>query len=472
MSHSLVFDIGKTNAKALVFDAGLECVYRAQRANEVIAAGSYPHLDVNRLWEWMLGSMRDAAARFRIGRLNVATHGATAALIDPTLGEDGLVLPVLDYEFDGPAGATGYDSLRPAFAETLSPALPAGLNLGRQLWWQQQCFPAEFARTGAILMYPQYWTWRLSGALTGEYTSLGCHTDLWAPRERDYSSLVRSRAWSAKFPRVVSPWVAPASLREVIARATGLPGDCAVYAGVHDSNAGFARHLRAAQGHPFVLVSTGTWVVCMASAAAVQRLDPARDMLANVDVNGDPVACARFMGGREYARICELTSSDPAQPVTLDQIRATVDSEIFALPDFSGGSGPCAGREGRITGQPAHGAALATLYVALMIELELELLDAPGAVLIEGAFGADPLLCSLVAALGARPVYLSGATDATALGAAMLCHWDIEPEPARREPCEPCAVRGLQAYRARWREGLAPADRVSPTTRKAPGAQR
>ena len=210
----------------------------------------------------------------------------------------------------------------------------------------------------------------------------------------------------------------------------------------------------------------------MASAAAVQRLDPARDMLANVDVNGDPVACARFMGGREYARICELTSSDPAQPVTLDQIRATVDSEIFALPDFSGGSGPCAGREGRITGQPAHGAALATLYVALMIELELELLDAPGAVLIEGAFGADPLLCSLVAALGARPVYLSGATDATALGAAMLCHWDIEPGPARREPCEPCAVRGLEAYRAGWRARLEPADRVSPTTRKASGAQR
>ena len=107
-----------------------------------------------------------------------------------------------------------------------------------------------------------------------------------------------------------------------------------------------------------------------------------------------------------------------------------------------------------------------------MIELALELLDAPGAVLIEGAFGADPLLCSLVAALCARPVYLSGATDATALGAAMLCHWDIEPEPARREPCEPCAVRGLQAYRARWREGRAPGDRVSPTTRKAPGAQR
>ena len=472
MSHSLVFDIGKTHAKALVFDAGLNCVHRAQRASEVVDGAPYPHLDVNRLWAWMLESMRDAAARFRIGRLNVATHGATAALVDPMLGEDGLVLPVLDYEFDGPARVTGYDALRPAFAETLSPALPAGLNLGRQLWWQQQCFPAEFAHAGAILMYPQYWNWRLSGALAGECTSLGCHTDLWAPRERGYSSLVRSQAWSAKLPRVVSPWVSPAPLREVIARATGLPGDCAVYTGVHDSNAGFARHLRAAQGRPFVLVSTGTWVVCMASAGSAQGLDPARDMLANVDVNGDPVACARFMGGREYARICELTGSDAAQPVTLDQLQATVDTGILALPDFSGGSGPCTGREGRITGQPAHGAALATLYLALMIELELELLDAPGEVLIEGAFAANPLLCALVATLCAQPVYLSGATDATALGAAMLCDWHREPESAPRERCEPCAVRALEAYRARWREGLASADRAVPETRTAIGAER
>jgi len=458
MSHTLVFDIGKTNARALVFDAALQCVYRAQRTSEVLDRAPYPHIDVERLWAWMLGSMRDAAARFRIGRLNVSAHGATAALVDPALGADGLVLPVLDYECAEPARDRAYEGLRPPFAETLSPSLPAGLNLGRQLWWQQRRFSGSFDRATAILMYPQYWTWRLSGALVGERTSLGCHTDLWAPRAGGYSSLVEEQGWSSRFPPLVSAWDAPARLREEIARETGLPRDCAVYAGVHDSNAGFARHLRAAQGRPFVLVSTGTWVVCMAAGGSVQRLEASRDMLANVDVNGSAVPCARFMGGREYARICELTGGDPARPVTPEDVQAAVDAGVFALPDFSGGSGPCAGREGRITDMPAHGAALATLYLALMIELEIELLAAPGEVLIEGAFAANPLLCALLAALIARPVYLAGAGDATALGAAMLCDREGEPAPLRRERCAPCAVQGLEAYRAGWRARIA-ADR-------------
>jgi len=471
MSHTLVFDIGKTNARAIVFDAALNCVYRVQRASEVIDASPYPQLDVSGLWAWMLTAMREAAAHFSIGRLNVSAHGATAALVDPECGEDGLVLPVLDYEFEAPARDVGYESLRPAFAETLSPALPAGLNLGRQLWWQQRHFPRSFARAAAILTYPQYWTWRLSGALVGERSSLGCHTDLWVPGADDYSSLVGQQGWQAKIPPLVPAWKPVAPLREAIARATALSGGCAVYAGVHDSNAGFARHLRAERGRPFVLVSTGTWVVCMAAGGTVQRLDPARDMLANVDVRGEPVPCARFMGGREYARICELTGSDPARPVTLGEVQATVDAVAFALPDFSGGSGPCARREGRITAQPVHGAALATLYLALMIELELELLAAPGEVLIEGAFAANPLLCALLAELVARPVYLAGENDATALGAAMLCDWERDAAPARRERCEPCAVQGLEVYRARWREQLAPGD-APPAKRQQPGSER
>ena len=73
-------------------------------------------------------------------------------------------------------------------------------------------------------MYPQYWTWRLSGALIGECTSLGCHTDLWATRAGDYSSLVKERGWLPKFPRVVPAWESPACLREAVMRATGLPG--------------------------------------------------------------------------------------------------------------------------------------------------------------------------------------------------------------------------------------------------------
>ena len=59
---------------------------------------------------------------------------------------------MLDYEHDGPeATAEAYGRARPEFAESLSPRLPAGLNLGAQLFWQARAFPEAFARTEAIL---------------------------------------------------------------------------------------------------------------------------------------------------------------------------------------------------------------------------------------------------------------------------------------------------------------------------------
>jgi sugar (pentulose or hexulose) kinase len=47
----------------------------------------------------------------------------------------------------------------------------------------------------------------------------------------------------------------------------------------------------------------------MAHGAPLERLDQTRDMLANVDAFGAPVATARFMGGREFEA---RAASDPA----------------------------------------------------------------------------------------------------------------------------------------------------------------
>ena len=85
-------------------------------------------------------------------------------------------------------------------------------------------------------------------------------------------------------------------VRPELAAATGLPRDCRVIAGIHDSNASFLPHL-VARPAPFTVLSTGTWVIAMAAGAALDRLDPAADMLANVDARGEPVPTARFMGG-------------------------------------------------------------------------------------------------------------------------------------------------------------------------------
>ncbi len=75
------------------------------------------------------------------------------------------------------------------------------------------------------------------------------------------------------------------------------------------SNASLLPHL-ASRKPPFTIVSTGTWVILMAPGLSIEGLDPTDDTLANVDVEGRPVATARFMGGREYSMI----AGAPIQP--------------------------------------------------------------------------------------------------------------------------------------------------------------
>ena len=218
--HVLVVDVGKTNAKlALVDTDALAEVEVMTRPNRVLPGPPYPHADVEGLWSFMLDGIGALHRRHRVDALVVTTHGATGALVD---SGGGLALPVLDYEHPGPDElAAAYDAARPGFAETGSPRLPAGLNLGAQLFWQFARFPEETARTAAILTYPQYWTRRLCGVAAVEPTSLGCHTDLWDPRRRDFSALVDRQGWRARMPPVRLAGDVLGPVTAAVAGATG-----------------------------------------------------------------------------------------------------------------------------------------------------------------------------------------------------------------------------------------------------------
>ena len=112
--------------------------------NTVLRDGPYPHYDVERLWHFILDSLGALNRETKIDAISVTTHGATAALLD---ADGDLALPVLDYEHDGPDTlAADYDAVRPPFAETGTPRLPIGLNLGAQLFWQARHFPTHFAQ--------------------------------------------------------------------------------------------------------------------------------------------------------------------------------------------------------------------------------------------------------------------------------------------------------------------------------------
>ncbi len=207
--------------------------------NSVRQDGPYPHADVEAIAAFLNDGL--AAVARDIDALSITTHGATGAL----LRGDGLALPVLDYEHAGPdALAEAYDRVRPGFAETFSPRLRGGLNLGAQLFWQAHAFPQVFAVADAFVTYPQYWAWRLTGVAATEATSLGCHTDLWAPGRDRVSSLVETQGWTGLLAPLRSAFDRIGPLRPELAARLGLRPGLPVACGIHDSNASLLPHLQ------------------------------------------------------------------------------------------------------------------------------------------------------------------------------------------------------------------------------------
>ena len=443
-----VLDIGKTNVKLALFDDG-RLLWEKSAPNRIRPGPPYPHEDVECAWDFFLDALREAARRHQISAIVPTAHGAAGALI----GERELAAPVMDYEFAGvEVIEPDYAGLRPPFSESLSPKLPAGLNLGRQLAYQKWRCPDLFLKARHFVGYPQYWTWRLSGVAVSEITSLGAHTDLWVPKRGQVSSLVKALGVDRLLPPLRRAFDPLGPITPQIATATGLAPETQVICGIHDSNASLLPYL-VSRLAPFTVLSTGTWVILMCVGLSLDHLDPRDDTLANVDALGRPTACGRFMGGREYAVI----AGGGANP-DLDAIERVIDSGAIAIPCFSGHGGPYATTKGVIRGEVAarDRTALATLYCALVSDLMLTRMGATsGDLIVEGTFAGNLLFCQMLGVL--RPtqrVFAAEDAAGTARGAAMLAQWPPSYPIAAPTPVDTISIAGLDTYRIAWTAAL------------------
>ncbi|MDF0696338.1 FGGY-family carbohydrate kinase [Rhizobium sp. MC63] len=444
-----VLDIGKTNAKVVVLDAGTGAeIAVLKRPNVTIKTGPYPHYDIEALWSFALDALKRLAHEPGFDAISITTHGAAAALLDL----DGrLAMPVIDYEHEYPeAIRDAYTALRPSFDETFSPRLSMGLNVGAQLHYQKSAFPEEFDRVATILTYAQYWTARLTGVTANELTSLGCHTDLWNPRAGDYSSLIDRLGIRGLMAPIRSAFDALGPVLPEIAAELGLGAPVPVYCGIHDSNASLLPHLvqRAA---PFAVVSTGTWVINFGVGGDLDHLDQKRDALANVDAYGRAVPSSRFMGGREFEILsAEIGPVDEkaAQPA----IGPVIEKGMMLLPNIASGSGPFPGMASRWIGAEESNRrerhAAACLYLALMTDACLGLIGAKGPVIVEGPFALNETYLKLLAALAGREVLALPGSTGTSQGAALLT--GIRPIFGAETHVPPAEIAGLAAYRDRW----------------------
>ena len=448
--HVAVIDIGKTNAKLALVEAGtLREVAVVTRPNTVRPGPPWPHFDLEGHWAFFLQHLRAFHSAYGVDAISVTTHGASVVLLDAA-GE--LAVPMLDYEHPGPDDlAADYDAIRPPFAETGSARLPRGLNVGAQLFWQLQTDPALRDRLAHVLTYPGYWGWRLTGQMACDGTSLGCHTDLWEPAAGRFSSLVARLGLTDRMAPPRRPGEVLGRLRPEVAAQTGLAADTPVSVGIHDSNASLLPHVLG-RSAPFSVVSTGTWVVAMAMGADPVALDPARDVLVNVNALGQPVPSARFMGGREFEVIAR---GDTATPTTEDRA-AVLARGVALLPAVEPGSGPFPGRSHRWTVPPGGaGPRMLALswYLAMMTDTCLRLIGARGPVIVEGPFARNADYLQMLRSLRSEGVETASSATGTSTGAALLSLGAGAP-PLTRAVALPADSGDLASYAALWRSQL------------------
>ncbi|MCI2399117.1 FGGY-family carbohydrate kinase [Aliiroseovarius subalbicans] len=454
--HIAVIDIGKTNAKlALVDLSSLTEMAVVTRPNIVQPTPPYPHYDVDGHWAFLLDALAQFHRDHRVDAISVTTHGACTALLDST---GALAAPILDYEHTYPAEVVdAYDAIKPDFAQTGSPKLAGGLNIGAQLHWLFTTDPTLKERTAQIVTYPQYWGHRLTGVTATDVTSIGCHTDLWNPHKGTFSDLPAKLGVRDKIAPVRRPSDILGPILPEIAKATGLVPDTPVCVGIHDSNASLYPHV-VSQNGPASVVSTGTWVIVMSmKAGGAATLDPARDTLVNVNAREQAVASARFMGGREYEVIQQGQQVDPTE----QDLMAVLDGDCMLLPSVEIGAGPFQGRQMQWhSGEPKAGSgqrsAALSFYLALMTGTCLKLVGGAGPTIVEGPFARNPEYLAMLHAVTARPVLTNAAVTGTSIGAAMLFSDDeFPPELDQVETKLP--LDRLRAYADLW-SGLAGAE--------------
>jgi sugar (pentulose or hexulose) kinase len=447
-----VVDVGFTNSKVILYDAGLRVVAERKIVSPHHVGKHYKEIDVGPILGFAVEALNALDQILPVDAIVPCAHGACVVCLDD---EGTPAVPVMDYTSEPPSEIVHeYRLVMPGFAESYSPYLPMALLHAMQLYWQQLVLPESFKRTRTILPLMQYIAFGLGGRAVTEVSSMSCQSHLVDMRHGGPSSLARKQGWDKLYAPRAHAWDVVGSFN---GKSGGFRGSGDILAGVHDSNANFLRYLAGGQTK-FTLLSTGTWIIGFDTDADMTQLDPARDIVANKDVLGRTVACSRFFGGKEFEVLANGAAGELA---TLSCVSGLVKRGTIALPSFtdSGGPVPNTGGKGRIEGPPpasaAERASLASLYCALMVSESLDALHSNHTVIVDGPFSQNDVFLSLLAAL--RPgqtVMASEARDGTAAGAACLALMADGALPNAKiamRKIVPADVPGLEACQTRWR---------------------
>ena len=252
----VVIDIGKTNKKILLFDNSYNVIYcKSVRFKELVDDDGFPCDDIDAIEKWIFDEIKDVQEQgiYNIKAINFSTHGATVVYLD----KDGnRCVPVYNYlkpldKIDFGSFYKNYGGVDDFSRKTASPAYGM-LNSGMQIYWLKHVKPKYWEKVATILHYPQYLSYLFTNKITADFTSIGAHTALWDFDQMNYHSWIKDQQIKLPPPENGSKATMVNFNGQKIAFGTGL----------HDSSSSIVPLLRRSD-KKFVLISTGTWIICM-----------------------------------------------------------------------------------------------------------------------------------------------------------------------------------------------------------------
>lgn len=254
----VVFDIGKTNKEIFLFDKNFDVVYtNSNRFEEVLDDDNFPCDNIEAIEKWMQDEIKNLQKQneYTIKAINFSTHGATLVYLDK---EGNRITPLYNYlkplTIDFNSFYDRYGGVEEFSRKTASPAYGM-LNAGLQMYWLKKSKPHFWNKVDAILHYPQYLSYLFSNKLAADYTSVGAHTATWDFDNMQYHEWLGKENITLPKPKLGKN----AALSFVNGK------EIYIGKGLHDSSSSIIPLLENYENsnREFILLSTGTWIVCM-----------------------------------------------------------------------------------------------------------------------------------------------------------------------------------------------------------------
>lgn len=449
----VIFDVGKTNKKLLLFDEQYNVVLETSKQfEEIIDEDGFACEDVHALTQWIKDSFDDLLhnKNFEVKAVNFSSYGASFVYLDNELNVS-LPLynylkpysPELQHQFYNTYGGESLIA-----KQTTSPVL-GNLNSGMQLYRLKYEKPDAFARIKYALHLPQYLSYILTSKLNADITSIGCHTNLWNFQNNKYHRWVKQEGILQKLLPVLGCESVAGFANETIPAGAGL----------HDSSAALIPYL-ASFNEPFILLSTGTWSISLNPFNHTQLSDYElhQDCLCYLSYKGKPVKASRLFAGFEHEQQTKKLAEHFSKPLNYFTT-VLYDAEILNRLKSVKPSRANAGNSGMVqqsdfaerdlktftSYEEAYHQLIADIIVQQIKSTRLVLNGSPvKRIFVDGGFSKNSIYMHLLAgAFTGIEVYAATVAQASALGAALAMHHHWNSKPLAASLIELKLYRGL-----------------------------